>query len=722
MKYFLPFFFLLVSTYAGAQQRDQSAGELIQRAIQNRSDNDPRKRLDTYGYLVYEKTVITDSVQETPHDYLSEKVSSIVFSEEDDFTERVIGFQLAGFDTPRYEVLAIDLQSRSFYDEDFVIFNNRYAGILSKRGLKNYNYRIEDTTVINGRPSIALAFAPKRPKTVPGLSGALYLDQETLAIQRVNISLVDELIIQLDQSYNYLATQNIYLPKERNLQISKGTNAQRLSFFGGRISIGTVSGEVLEDMVRKNQLNSTTRYQDYTLGKEALTTPFLTGAKAAEPAEKPITTITVLEGAANQPESFWQEYRTEALSEKDKRSFRAIEKIVKAENIERRLGRIDNFSIGYFSLNFFDADLTYPVKFNNYEGLRLGFGGVTNALFSERIRLEGYAAYGFKDQEFKYGGGGGYLLDPDRGVWWSASFNKDLEEVGSYAYLTDRRVYSLFEPRLVNINLFYKHRTLRTNLEYRLTPKVLTEFQLAHRRIEQTTPYRFVLDNQEYSDYDITEATFGLRWSPRSKFLKSPAGLTEIQNQYPIVTAQLSQGFDGLGGSFNYTKLGAKAFYRLDRLNKSATEILVEGNLGFGELPLSHLFHAYPNAPTKETILQRFSVAGVNSFETMFFGEFFSDQLFMAQIKHRLRPFDLGEKFKPEMVLITRYALGDVSNQERHQDISFNSLRYGYTESGFEINKLFFGFGTSLTYRYGAYHLPDFEDNIALKFTFYLAL
>ena len=70
------------------------------------------------------------------------------------------------------------------------------------------------------------------------------------------------------------------------------------------------------------------------------------------------------------------------------------------------------------------------------------------------------------------------------------------------------------------------------------------------------------------------------------------------------------------------------------------------------------------------------------------------------------------------MVLISRFALGDISNPEDHLDTSFNSLDKGYTESGFELNRLIYAFGTSFTYRYGAYHLPNFGDNIAFKFTF----
>lgn len=63
-----------------------------------------------------------------------------------------------------------------------------------------------------------------------------------------------------------------------------------------------------------------------------------------------------------------------------------------------------------------------------------------------------------------------------------------------------------------------------------------------------------------------------------------------------------------------------------------------------------------------------------------------------------------------------------MSDIERHQGITFGTLDKGYTESGFEINKLLFGLGLSGTYRYGAYHLPKTEDNIAIKFTFNVTL
>lgn len=134
------------------------------------------------------------------------------------------------------------------------------------------------------------------------------------------------------------------------------------------------------------------------------------------------------------------------------------------------------------------------------------------------------------------------------------------------------------------------------------------------------------------------------------------------------------------------------------------------------------MYHAYPNNITKETVLQRFSVAGVNSFETMYFNEFFSDRFATLQFKHFIKPFKISERYRPQLVLISRFALGNMHDIERHQNISFGTLEKGYSEAGFELNKLLFGFGLSFAYRYGGYHLPEFADNIAVKFTFNVSL
>jgi len=120
--------------------------------------------------------------------------------------------------------------------------------------------------------------------------------------------------------------------------------------------------------------------------------------------------------------------------------------------------------------------------------------------------------------------------------------------------------------------------------------------------------------------------------------------------------------------------------------------------------------------------MRRFSVAGRNSFETMYFNEFYSTRQGMLHLRHQLRPFLISEKFQPELVFISRHAIGDFEDQEKHQNVSFNTLEHGYSEAGLELNKLLAGFGLSFAYRYGAYHLPSFKENFSFKFTLQLQL
>ncbi len=379
------------------------------------------------------------------------------------------------------------------------------------------------------------------------------------------------------------------------------------------------------------------------------------------------------------------------------------------------------FKTGFYPIGFFDIDLKYLIKYNNYEGLRLGIGGITNERLSETLRFGGYFARGFKDRDIKFSLGASVRVHKEQNSWFNLYYIDDIREVGSFKFLTDDRVYSVFEPRLVNVTQFYKHRTWQTNFQSEFSSKILTEVRLSRSRIEQILSYRFANDGILYDNYEVAEATASVRISPKTNFFTTEDGRIEYFDGFPKISAQVTQGLSGITGSdFNYTKFGLKLDYYIKRTDLSSTNILLEGNLATGNVPLTHLFHAYPNSPTKDEILQRFSVAGRSSFETMYFGEFFSDKLATFKVKHSLRRFYFSERFKPELVLITKHAIGELDARDKHLGITFNTLEQVYSESGIEINKLLFGFGLSFAYRYGFYHLPDFEDNISFKFTFYL--
>ena len=384
---------------------------------------------------------------------------------------------------------------------------------------------------------------------------------------------------------------------------------------------------------------------------------------------------------------------------------------------------LKNLGNGFLPTNFFDLDLRYLIKFNQYEGFRTGLGGTTNKSFSDRYRVNGYLVYGFKDTRFKYSIGGGFRVNEATNTWINLSYTDDLKETGNSTFLTDKRFFTFFEPRLLNIDLFHRHITKSIGVQHKISNHLLSETQFSASKINPTYNYNFVLDNESFNTFDLSTAKFSLQWSPFSKFELKEDQIVVTRDGYPKFTLQFTQGFKSVFGSdFNFSKLDFRTIQQFTHRNDSKTNITLVAGIAGGETPLTHLYHAYPNNITKETILQRFSVAGLNSFETMYFNEFFSDKFSTLQLKHFFRPFKITERFKPQLVLISRYALGDMKSINRHQGITFNRLNHLYSESGFEINRLLLGFGLSFAYRYGAYHLPNFEDNIAFKFTFNISL
>ena len=378
---------------------------------------------------------------------------------------------------------------------------------------------------------------------------------------------------------------------------------------------------------------------------------------------------------------------------------------------------------GYFPTKYINLDLRYLIKFNQYEGIRTGLGWTTNKTFSERMKLNSYLVYGFRDHTFKYSFGAGFRISKNTNSWLNISYTDDLQETGNTVFLTDKRFFQFFEPRLLNIDLFHRHITSTLSLEYQISPNLLSETQFAVSNIHPTYNYEFTIDDGIFKEFELSIATLSLQWSPFSDFELTEFGTIETRSGYPKFTLQYTKSFsDVIKGDFNFSKIDFRTIHNITHKNKALSEFTLTSGIASGNTPLTHLYHVYPNNINKETIMNRFSVAGVTSFETMFFNEFFSDRFATLQFKHYIKPFQISEYFKPQLVLISRYAIGNINNIQRHQNVTFNTLQKGYTESGFEINKLLFGFGLSFTYRYGAYHLPKFEDNIAFKFTFNITL
>lgn len=714
---------------------ENPANKIIRKAIENKSHNDPEKALKSYQYKSYNKFIIDNSkagiqaetdtsnieirtIINEGRGYLSEKIATHLFSKPNKRKEIVEGIKTAGFKNPVYDVLALKAEPLSLYRNNYKLFDTDYAGPLANGAFRNYSFKILDTTFVENRPSYMIYFKPKREKTVAGLEGVLYLDTTSYAIQKATAQLLGEVELTVNHTYKYYKEQDLWFPESQTTTLKPGTGGKDISVFGGSISLGTVQRKksVINTVIGSGEIEQDQFMESKTLNYDIQFNKDVSISRSS-------ASIDVLKEANERSVNYWEANRQLPFTVDDVLTAQKVDSIIKTRNIEKKIRVKRAISNGHLPAGMWDFDISKFIKYNNYEGIRLGAGGTTNSLFSEKMRLHGYLVYGFKDAKFKYGFGAGTLLKKRSNTWLDVKYSNDIREVGSYKYLRGVNDFSILEPRFVNISFYYKYRAIQAGLTHRFTPKFETEWILNRSDISQIGNYGYLNDGQLYTDYTITEATLGFLFRPFSTFLNTPESNQIIDKGYPQFTGQVSKSFSGvLDGDFDFTKVGLKVEYEVNRLDLSNTQFTLEGNYSFGDLPLTHAFHAFPNNPNKPEILNRFSIAGKISFETMYFNEFYSDRQVALHVRHQFRPIQISDTYKPEIALLNRFIIGSFDDMEAHQNIEFNSLKHGFSEAGLELNKLFGGFGLSFAYRYGAYHLPSFKENFSFKFTLKLKI
>jgi hypothetical protein len=680
----------------------ENADNILKKVIENEFENNPFKILSSFEFKRYNRTLVKrDSIahKENNENLFSERISTYdVYN--NNIKEYVNAQKNQGFEEPVLKILSHRMHGLNWYDPTYVIFENDFVSPVHKENLSAYTYHLfhSDSNFYY------IKFSPNKHTKDRLLEGVMLIDKN-YALAGIYVNKSDEVKLELYQSFTYNTTKQLWLTKQTEITMTPGKGGKPVSLFGTNIDIGKLQERSIAKEDINNALTSTSIFYDYNFHS----------------LPKPVQDYDILvdEYAHRFGVNYWENRRKIPLTSKDSLFFKGIKETVERENTVQRIKRVQSFNKGFFPTLQWKTDLKTLIKLNNYEGFRLGIGGLTNEDFSESFRFGGYVAYGTKDRAIKYGLNTGLLLHKDTNTWVNLAYTDDVREVGSNAYLTDERVYSLFEPRLVNIIFFYKEKTSSLSIQKRISSDILSEFKVAHDRIFQTENYSFLNGDISLQSYDLTRAVLSVRWSPKSKFLKFNNKFVNYNERYPVFSGQIEQYLgQAFGGDLTFTKVNLEAQYVVNHINNNQTEVILEGNYAAGDVPLTHSYHAFPNAPNKDGVFQRFSVAGVKSFETMFFSEFFSTKLASLHIKHKLSPFKISNKFRPQLVLISRHAIGDFNNPERHLGINFNTLEKGFSEAGLELNKLIYGFGLSFAYRYGAYHLPKFEDNLAFKFTF----
>ncbi|MGP8217348.1 MAG: DUF5686 family protein [Bacteroidia bacterium] len=722
---------------------------IIQRTIDNADKNDPEK-VHSFTYTSYNKMYATadmkapadtlnsldslrtsrsgaDTAKKTTDTarrhhgrlsrilrrqylFLSESVGKRRFLYPDHNHEEIIATRTSGLKDSPFALLATQLQSFSFYKEYILILDGNYLNPISNAGIKRYNYIIEDT-LYNGKDTVyVISYHPKKNKNFDGMKGVVYINTNGYALQNVLAQPIREdqtISIHIQQKYEYV-NQKQWFPVQLNTDwvynniklsdtaIESSNKATNPDDEHNKLKIVTrsyIKDIVLDTMLRKRDFGR--------------------------------VEVEIDNNASKQADTIWNKYRHDTLSAKEKRTYRKIDSVGKAQHFDRKLQWYEALATGKLRWGWTDIDLDRILNYNDYESVRIGAGLHTNDEVSRLISVGGYGAYGFGDKAFKYGGDLGLLFNPYSHLKLDFAYINDVIEAGGVSFYNDDHLLSTESYHQYFVNNMDKINEEKVSLSF----DALRYFQFNFFGDEQlrtvTNNYEFGIAGENsivfYNQFNFTEAGVGLRFAYGETFLKSPMGMISLGTNYPIVWANITHGFnDLLNGQYDYMKYDlkiAKVFHipQLGSLSVTALAGYVNGNV-----PYTLLYNA-------NACYTRYSLAVDNSFETMRVNEFFSNEYANLFISHDFESFLFRtDKFRPRLKLVTHIGWGTLDNASSHYYFPspIETMNKGYYESGIELNNLlklnFLQLGIGSYYRYGPYSLNTVGDNIVFKFTAYI--
>lgn len=496
------------------------------------------------------------------------------------------------------------------YDNYLLFFDKSFISPLSTTGINNYNYVLKDSAFIENKWSYNIIYYPRRKNELT-FKGDFWVSDSTWAIRKINLEMTESANlnwvngIYIEQEYDVL-NDSIFL-------ITKDYFQADFSFQEKKDSRGIYGKRtILYDNYHFNLKKPKDFYkQEIDEFQEAVYT---------------------------RDDDFWKENRLEPLSGEENAVYEMIDTLQTVKSFQRLYNIVTIAESGYIEFNGWDFGPVFSLfGYNEVEGFRVRLGGRTYFGQNDPWRIQGYGAYGFKDNKFKYGILGSWLLDRKSRLIISAGTRRDIEQLGtSLTNSTDVLGRSLASSSLVNVGdndklssinfsvvsvemEALKNFNIRIATSYRILEPASPEFSLAYYTDEART--------QTASKINQAEISTVFTYTPKRKTSSYGVERTVV-NGGDFATYFLSYSLgvkDIMNSDFNYKRL--QFFYDqpifIGGFGKANASI--EAGKIFGTVPLGLL----SVVPGNQTYFGLY-----NSFALLDFYEFVTDTYVAVHLEH----------------------------------------------------------------------------------------
>lgn len=578
------------------------------------------------------------------------------------------------------------------YDRYLKFFDKSFTSPVGKSGIDTYNYILQDTAVVDGVESYNIIYYPRRKGELT-FKGDFWVAADSYAIKEINmqatksanVNWVKE--IYIEQEFEVLNDSLLLITRDYFMSdFALNKKEQSKGIYGKR----TTLFDHYQFDIPKEESFYKRRVNDYD--------PMI----------------------YNRDEAYWDTHRLEKLSKDEKQIYTMLDTLKTNKKFKRLYNVGTILASGYYEIENFDLGPIFSVfGFNEVEGMRLRFGGRTFFSSNDLWRLEGYGAYGFRDDQFKYGIAGKWLLDKKSRLTISGGNRRDIEQLGaSLTNTNDVLGRSIASSALITAGANNSLSSINlSTLGVSFEPIYNLEFRLgtSFRTIKSGNPEVFNLDYVDLNEPDGVarqtrqlDASLTMTYTPGRKTSNYGVDRTIINGGgYPIFFASYTKGITGLLDSdFNFDKL---QFYYSHPFQIGAFGRLnarLEAGKTFGEVPLA-LLNVVPGNQTY------FNLTG--AFNTMNFYEFVTDEYITVHLNHNFngRLFSrvplLRDLNLRELVGI-RAVYGRVSDENialNASNLVYRAPEDIYWEYSAGVGNIFKILRIDVSFRGGYNYLPD---------------
>jgi hypothetical protein len=507
--------------------------------LNNIDDNFKKQQLMKDFQFVFE---YMDSSEVFGKNYLplliSESVSKFYHQSFPPVEREVIdGFKVSGIKNNTVSQFSGKMyQKLNIYDNFMKFFEPGFVSPIANFGRMYYKYYLEDSAYIDNNWCYKISFKPKR-KQERTFFGFFWVNDTTWAIKSVQLRVSADVNLNLlkdmyaTQEYSKLNDTTWFLTSE-DLLIDFSVADKSYGFFGRKTARydSIIIGQPIPEEIKK--LTTDTYYKEDNLDKDT---------------------------------SFWKENRTEKLTTEDQKIYKMVD-TVQTIPMYKTIYKLTNMFVSYYYV-------TGPIEIGPYyttystnpiEGKRFRLGGRTSNEFSTKVMFGGYAAYGLKDEKFKYGGNVDYMFNTNPRICIGGSFFHDMRQLGKSdnAFLDDNILTTI----------------LRRNPNYKLT--MVDQYKVAFERewfqglsntfgfkfqnIFPTSYIPFAVVNSPGDTVrkgSITSAELSLlfHFAYHEKFLLGKFERASLGSKYPIFDFSIKYSPKGfIGSDYEYVSLKAE--------------------------------------------------------------------------------------------------------------------------------------------------------------------